>query len=341
MDKEEDLFNDIERKIAAFASQGKIDEKYCRIFADFIKNYLLIASKQSYDLAFCKKTLSDSVKAVLGEAADPKPFSHFHKAERSPIDYYALGLDLFRPIVDMQHSTLTGVENLRAIETKIKAGENVFLFANHQSEADPQLLSLLLEKQFPKLAEDIIFVAGERVITDPLAIPFSRGRNLLCIYSKKYFSVHLEKKSTMLEHNKKSIFQLTSQLKEGSKLVYIALSGGRDRANTEGIFEIAPFDPQNVQLCRLLGNKAPPTSFHPLALRTYNILPPPDGLQVELGETRILRAGTIAAGFGQALDFTKIEEPARDKEEKKLRSAQYVWDQVNAIYQSFPPEDNP
>ena len=33
------------------------------------------------------------------------------------------------------------------------AGENVILIANHQSEADPAVFALLLEKTFPKLAQ--------------------------------------------------------------------------------------------------------------------------------------------------------------------------------------------
>ena len=33
------------------------------------------------------------------------------------------------------------------------AGENVVMIANHQSEADPAVFALLLEKAFPRLAE--------------------------------------------------------------------------------------------------------------------------------------------------------------------------------------------
>ena len=33
-----------------------------------------------------------------------------------------------------------------------------------------------------------IYVAGDRVITDPLCKPFSMGRNLLCVYSKKHMN---------------------------------------------------------------------------------------------------------------------------------------------------------
>jgi glycerol-3-phosphate O-acyltransferase len=50
------------------------------------------------------------------------------------------------------------------------------LISNHQSEADPAVISLLLEAQSPFIGENIKCVAGDRVITDPLCKPFSMGR---------------------------------------------------------------------------------------------------------------------------------------------------------------------
>ncbi|CAN0191423.1 unnamed protein product [Discosporangium mesarthrocarpum] len=74
---------------------------------------------------------------------------------------------------------LDGVENLKKIEEYLKKGENVFLISNHQTEADPQACSLLMERDgFGEVAASMINVAGHRVTTDPFAIPFSRGRNL-------------------------------------------------------------------------------------------------------------------------------------------------------------------
>ena len=35
---------------------------------------------------------------------------------------------------------------------------------------------------------DTIFVAGDRVQTDAIAVPFSMGRDLLCIYSKRHMN---------------------------------------------------------------------------------------------------------------------------------------------------------
>lgn len=48
-----------------------------------------------------------------------------------------------------------------------------------QTEADPQVISLLMEREgYGDMASRLINVAGHRVTTDPLAIPFSMGRNL-------------------------------------------------------------------------------------------------------------------------------------------------------------------
>ena len=82
-----------------------------------------------------------------------------------------------------------------AVTSQVAAGDNVVLYANHQSEADPQIFSVLLDPIVPGFAEQTIFVAGDRVTTDLLAQPFSMGRNLLCIFSKKHIENPPELKS--------------------------------------------------------------------------------------------------------------------------------------------------
>ena len=57
-------------------------------------------------------------------------------------------------------------------------GENVVILSNHQTEVDAQVISILLHDHgMEELAERIIFIAGHKVTTDPIAIPFSMGRN--------------------------------------------------------------------------------------------------------------------------------------------------------------------
>ncbi|XLU20118.1 hypothetical protein S245_056184, partial [Arachis hypogaea] len=58
----------------------------------------------------------------------------------------------------------------------IELGHNIILISNHQTEADPAVIALLIEKKAPHLAENMTYVAGDRVVTDPLCKPFSIGR---------------------------------------------------------------------------------------------------------------------------------------------------------------------
>jgi glycerol-3-phosphate O-acyltransferase len=130
--------------------------------------------------------LKPIVELVAAQVQCPYQFAPYHKQIRSPFDYYEFGLELIRPLVDMKASSLGGRSNICNIEEHLAQRHNVILLANHQIEADPQAISLLLEDEFPDTGRQMIFVAGERVLTDPLASPISMGRNLLCIYSKRY-----------------------------------------------------------------------------------------------------------------------------------------------------------
>lgn len=56
------------------------------------------------------------------------------------------------------------------------------LLANHQTEADPGVFAHMLISSHPNLATDVIYVAGDRVVTDALSKPFSMGRNLFCVH---------------------------------------------------------------------------------------------------------------------------------------------------------------
>ena len=81
------------------------------------------------------------------------------------------------------------------IAAQIAAGHNVVLLANHQTEADPAVFAHMLQDIHPKLATDVIYVAGDRVVTDPLCKPFSMGRNLYCVYSKRHMDDDPDKKA--------------------------------------------------------------------------------------------------------------------------------------------------
>jgi glycerol-3-phosphate O-acyltransferase len=268
------------------------------------------------------------------QVRSPYHFAPYHQKVTQPYDYYRFGIDFIRPLVDQSHSHIHGKEVIEQISEQVEAGENVILFANHQTEVDPQLLSFVLETDHPDLASEVIFVAGDRVITDPLAVPFSMGRNLLCIYSKRHIDSPIEKKEEKLQHNQRTMHRMRTLLSEGKKFIYVAPSGGRDRTNAEGEVVVAPFDPQSIEMFRLMAKQAnKPVHFYPLALVTYDILPPPHAIEQELGEIRRAKRDRILFAFGQEIDMDSFPgNTLTDRHEKRSARATYIWKLVHANY---------
>ncbi len=320
-------------KLNLYAEEGKIPPKFKGYLEEFYLSFKAAVGKDfSSEEVFL--TVLDQVQQQIEH---PFIFQPYHEKIREPFDYYKLGLDFLRPLVDMKHSTFKGRSHADEICMHLKNKHNVILLANHQTEADPQAMSILLEKSHPILATDIIFVAGERVVTDPLAIPFSMGRNLLCIYSKRYIDHPPEEKLKKQLHNKRTMELMSTLLSEGGKCIYVAPSGGRDRPNSAGVVEVAPFDPQSVEMLYLMAKKAKrPTFFYPLALNTYALLPPPQEIRRELGEARSTQKGAIHIAFGREVDMEHFPgNEDKDKHVRRKARANYIWNLVKEDYASI------
>jgi glycerol-3-phosphate O-acyltransferase len=226
-----------------------------------------------------------------------------------------------------------GLDELARAAEALARGENVVFFANHQTEGDPQAISLLLEHSQPALARAMIFVAGGRVLTDPLAVPFSMGRNLLCVYSKRYMDHPLSERAAKQRHNRKTMEIMARLLAEGGRCIYVAPSGGRDRPGTDGRVEVAPFDPQSIEMFVLMARRSGrPCHFHPMALATYDMLPPPDTIQVELGERRLTRRSPIHLAVGPALE---MDTPLGAGEQARQARAAFIWTRVRDEYREL------
>ena len=329
---------DFQAKLENLYQEGSISEKIKLILFRFFSSYAEALTACGIPASRYTPLFFTYLDLVKEQCLQPFDFSSYHEHIRKPFDYYAFGINFLAPLVDKVHSSLKGLERFDDIEKALKKKENVILFANHQTEADPQAISILLEKSHPQIGEDLIFVAGERVITDPLAIPFSMGRNLLCIYSKRYIDHPPEEKHAKQLHNKKTMERMRELLSEGGKIIYVAPSGGRDRANSNGVIEVAPFDPQSIEMFYLMAKKAgKPTHFYPMSLFTYNLLPPPENIQVELGETRHAKRVPIHLAIGPEIDmetFPNCENP--DKYVRRKSRADYIWNLVKNDYDSFP-----
>lgn len=332
-------FEKLLEKIEHLASCQEIPEKIPQVFREFIESYQNVIIDHGEDPEKYIGIFDTFIELVKDQFKKPFTFEPYHEKIRAPIDYYQFGIDFLRPLVDLPNSSVSGMDNLEHMEALLHKKENVILLANHQIEADPQAISILLEKTHPTFGEELIFVAGTRVTSDPLAIPFSMGRNLLCIHSKKYIDHPPEEKHEKQMHNKRTMERMVDLLNEGGHAIYVAPSGGRDRANPDGIVEVAPFDPQSIEMFYLMAQKAgSPTHFFPLTLSTYHLLPPPETTDVELGETRITRGGAIHMHFGEEVDMENIPgaEDATDKKNKRRIRAEYLWNVVNKEYEKFP-----
>lgn len=319
--------------LAEAAKQYNISPEVIKTLDAFQKTYSAAGVKNGFDPEYIEELLIQLAKLVANEFKNPAKFELYHEALRKPFDYYQFGIDFIKPLIDWDQSAVYRMEIADRIEKQLKQGDNVILLANHQTEPDPQAISILLEKKHPKLAEEMIFVAGHRVISDPLAIPFSMGRNLLCIHSKKYVENPPEQKNEKLSHNQKTMRKMSQLLDEGGKCIYVAPSGGRDRPNAKGVIEVASFDGNSIEMFYLMTQQTKTkTHFYPLTLATYNILPPPNSINKDLGETRYAKCSPIKMAFGEEVDMENFDINGSDKKQRRKLRADYIWKIVKEDY---------
>lgn len=325
-------------KLDQYQKKSLLSEDLVDTLRQWHISYSEAALANGYTSEQVEPILVQFLDLVAEQIKHPYKFEPFHQRLKTPLDFYRLSLEFTRPLVIQKESKAFHLEFADKMTQQLQQGENVVLLANHQTELDPQAISLLLEKTHQRLAEEMIFVAGHRVVTDPLAVPFSKGCNLLCIYSKKYISDHPELKEDRLLHNQRTMKRMGQLLAEGGKCIYVAPSGGRDRPDRKGKLQVAPFDPQSIELFRLTADRAGRTThFYPLSLKTYRLLPPPDNVKKNIGEPRVTTATPIFLAFGPEVDMQNFPGSGlvTDKAEKRKARAQYIWQQVKLGYDSF------
>tara|TARA_B110001452_G_scaffold46339_1_gene35377 strand:- start:183 stop:1385 length:1203 start_codon:yes stop_codon:yes gene_type:complete len=299
----------VQRKLADAQAKYDIPQKYIDVIHGFFTNYMVEIYKSGGDVDFYEEMLSGLLAQVLLLTKEPPTFEPFHRSVREPFDYYAMGVDFARGIVEKDKSLTCGASNIEKIQLQLAAGDNVVLLANHQSEADPQIFSILLDDEYPGLAESTIFVAGDRVTTDMLAKPFSMGRNLLCIFSKKHVDNPPEQRADKMRHNRMVMKRMGQLLKEGGQCIWVAPSGGRDRPDGNGDYQVADFDAKSVEMFRLMADKAQrPTHFYPLSMFTFPNLPPPVAVGGAVGEVRIVKRFPAGLHFADEVNLENFSE---------------------------------
>ena len=253
--------------------------------------------------------------------------------EDNDVDYYRFGCDFFHYCMDLTSPDVNvlGQKNLKQAMDQIAAGENVVFLANHQSEADPQVTSSCLELAgYEQQAADMLYVAGHKVTTDPLAIPFSMGRNLICIHSKKHIDADPETKPVKQRQNMKAMNAMLGAMKEGGALIWVAPSGGRDRRDVEtGEVPLAPFDSKTIDMFRLMGNKSKvPTHYYTFAMVSYDLCPPPDFVEAGVGESRNVRFVPVGIAVGEELESVGGLEKRHEFCENAMDQCQADYDRL-------------
>lgn len=322
-------------KLESYTKNGQMPSKLSQILVKFYISYNAAVTENGHDIIEYDQLLRDYLDLVIKHIAHPHTFDLYHEHMRQPVDYYQIGLEMIRPLIIFESSKVLGLQNVDRMVDQMKKGNNVILFANHQTEPDPQAISLLLEKTHPQFAESIIMVAGHRVTTDPLASPLSMGRNMLCIYSKKHIETPPEKKEEKMQHNQRTMKKMGQLLAEGGKCIYVAPSGGRDRPDANGKVDVARFDPQSIEIFSLIAQQScQPTHFYPLALATYQLLPPPNSIEREIGERRFAQCTPIHLAFGEEIDMERFPGcEIKDKRQKRKLRSDYIWELVRKDYQ--------
>lgn len=318
---------------------GILPHQYRKAIEQFYLSYLDARSKAECPEMDTDHLFDQFLRLLEEECADPYQFEPYHRMVREgKDDYHKFGRDVFMGIVTPEGCQRIGFEHLAKVEEQLANKENVVFLANHQTEGDPQVVSLLLDEGHHELGRDMIFVAGERVLIDPMAIPFSKGCNLLCVYSKKYIDTPPEKRAEKVGHNQRTMKALGELLSEGGHAIYVAPSGGRDRLNEEGYPVVAPFDAPAIEMFRLISRMSKrPCHFYPMALGTYNILPPPHDTIEEGWEPRYTKGGPVHIAFGPEIDMNSYPgSEEKDKQKRRQALADHCWNLVNDLYQQLP-----
>ncbi len=321
-------------------AKGILPHEYRMQIESFYTSYVAVREKQGGVDVDISSVFYLYLQLLEQQVASPHPFESYHKRMTHPTDYTKFGIDVIKGIIDIPNSSVTGLENIETMVEQQKRGENVVLLANHQTEPDPQAISILLADTYPEFATELVWVAGERVLIDPMAAPFSMGRNLLCVYSKKYIAEPPEKRGEKQAHNTRTMHKMNEMLKEGGWAILVAPGGGRDRPAPDGDVPISKFDAKAVHMFRLIAEKAgTPVHFYPLALATYHLLPPPSGTGEEGWEPRYTEGGGVHLSFGPEIDMDNFPgSDTTDRPAKREALAQHVWNLVNDLYRQFPKE---
>ncbi|KAG2427692.1 hypothetical protein HYH02_014524 [Chlamydomonas schloesseri] len=324
--------------IKGLVAQGKFPpqlEPAWEYFYDNYKKAVTSSGVTGADEKLVTQVQASILDNVLNQAVNPYTFPSFHTRLIEPYNYYDFGQRYVATLIDFQNSVLGFRERFDRVQELLDQKHNVVILANHQTEADPGVFAHMLARTHPKLATDVIYVAGDRVVTDPMCKPFSMGRNLFCVHSKKHMDDVPELKAAKMETNRKTLVAMQRQLNAGGTLMWIAPSGGRDRPNANDEWVPDNFDPAAVELMRNLVQRAKqPGHLIPMSMFSFPMMPPPKTVDKSIGERRLTAFTGVGISLCEELDVAAIVAGcgSEDKEVQQKALAKAAHDAVKDSY---------
>ena len=320
--------NDEESFMAALDKEvevGRIPKELVPLWTDFFANYkkaILSADLPTHDIKLVAEMQAAIADTVINQFTNPYKFPSFHKSMTEPYDYFEFGQKYVGSLIDFTKSYLGHRERFDEIEKQLNAGENVIIFANHQSEADPGIWAHMLIHTHPSLAKKICYVAGDRVVSDPLCVPFSMGRNLYCVHSKRHMEDDPDTKAEKSAMNRSTLRNMGMAFAKGGTLLWIAPAGGRDRPGGDDVYVPAKFDPSAIELMRALSSKAEKkmgtkSHFYPFAMYSAPLMPPPKTVEKGLGERRMVNFTGVGISVGEEIDVGAVVDSVPDADTNK------------------------
>eukprot|EP00892_Ulva_mutabilis_P010711 jgi/Ulvmu1/8011/UM004_0247.1 len=322
---------------------GRIPKQLIPLWTDFFNNYkvaLLSADLPTHDMKLVSQVQASIADTVINQFANPYKFPSRHEAITEPYDYFEFGQKYVGSLIDFTKSYLGHRERFDEIGRQLEAGENVIIFANHQSEADPGIWAHMLMHTHPRLAKSVFYVAGDRVVSDPLCVPFSMGRNLFCVHSKRHMEDDPDTKAEKVATNRRTLGAMAEALGGGGSLLWIAPAGGRDRPNDDDVYVPAKFDPTALELMRTLAAKAKKmagrtTHMYPFAMYSAPLMPPPKTVDKALGERRMVNFTGVGISVGEELDVEAIISGTSGREEAAAAFTKATYVQVCELYKEL------
>ena len=316
----------------------KIPEQFEVALYDILNGSAEAAKQCNYPGEKYQYLMNILLKEAVVNSKSLYQFAPFHRAltDENGIDYQTFGEEFFDMCMEKESSGLFGEENVKRIIEQARAGHNVILLANHQTEPDPYVIRSMFKKfvdPSDDLLSKLVFVAGAKVRTDLFSIPFSKGLNLVCINSKKYIDDDPQTRPQKVQENVNAVKALGEILGEGGHIIWVAPSGGRDRKSLESQrMAVAPFDVKSVDMFRLLSLKSKKeTHFYPLSMYTYTVLPPPEKVAMEVGERRPILRKPVHLNFGDELTEERIAKDYIDILKKNDETAQLTEEEMIAL----------